>query len=80
MKDKRFWVALTVFVLYSLFFWPTPYTYLENSQGWHMRVNRLTGDPQIWIKGGWQSLTGLSEKDSETNFYLTPQIIGIKRP
>ncbi|WP_395094689.1 hypothetical protein [Armatimonas sp.] len=78
MKDKRFWVVLSVFVVYSLFFWPTPYTYLENSQGWHVRVNRLTGDPQIWIRGSWQSLAALSKEDQKNNPYLTYQIIGAK--
>ncbi|WP_395142545.1 hypothetical protein [Armatimonas sp.] len=76
MKDKRFWVTLTVFVLYSLLFWPTPYTYLESPLGWHVRVNRLTGDPQIWIRDGWQSLSALSKEDQKNNPYLPAPIIG----
>lgn len=55
MTNFRFYLVLSLSVLFVLFIWPTPWRYEHDPNGYLVRINSITGtiDWLIGMEEGW---------------------------
>ena len=55
MTDFRFYLVLSLSVLFVLFVWPTPWRYEHAQNGYLVRINSITGtiDWLVGMEEGW---------------------------
>lgn len=47
--NKSTIIYIIIIMIIGVFYWPTPYNYFDKV----FRVNRITGQIQVWQSGDW---------------------------